>query len=67
MHYEYPLPREHPLWEMPGVILTCHISGSVASTHFLVRIYDISAQNCQSFVGGESLLNELSESQLRGQ
>ena len=51
---------------LPNMILTCHISGSSASPHFLERIYDIFAQNCHSFVHGEALLNELSESQLQG-
>ena len=66
VHYEYPLPAEHPLWEMPNIILTCHVSGSCSSPHFLERIYDIFSRNCRAFVNGESMLNELSESQLRG-
>ena len=66
VHYQYPLPPEHPLWKMPNMILTCHISGSCASPHFLQRTYDIFAQNCRSFVRGEPLLNTLSESQVRG-
>ena len=66
VHYEYPLPADHPLWGLPNMILTCHISGSCASPHFLERIYDIFTQNFHSFVHGEALLNELSESQLQG-
>ena len=66
VHYAYPLPPEHPLWAMPNIILTCHISGSCASPHFSERIYDIFAHNCGAFVRNEPLMNELSDSQLRG-
>lgn len=65
VHYAYPLPPEHPLWELPNLIMTPHISGSAMSQHFLQRIYDIVAQNCERYVGGQPLLNELTESQLR--
>jgi phosphoglycerate dehydrogenase-like enzyme len=67
VHYAYPLPPEHPLWSMPNVILTPHISGSAASTHFMERAYDIFVQNVERYAAGKPLLNELSESQLRGE
>ena len=66
VHYQYPLPSEDPLWELPHLILTPHISGSVASPHFLSRIYDIFVQNVQRYRAGEPLLNELSRDQLKG-
>ena len=66
VHYAYPLPPEHPLWEMPNLIMTPHISGSSMSPHFLHRIYDIVAHNCERYSNDQPLLNELSESQLRG-
>jgi phosphoglycerate dehydrogenase-like enzyme len=65
-HYHYPLPPEHPLWWMPNVILTPHISGSNGSPHFLERVWDIFIQNVERFRRGEPLLNELTETQLRG-
>jgi phosphoglycerate dehydrogenase-like enzyme len=67
VHYAYPLPPEHPLWSMPNLVLTPHISGSAASTHFLDRIYDIFSQNIERYRAGQPMLNELSESQLRGE
>ena len=67
VHYAYPLPPDHALWAMPNLVLTPHISGSGASTHFLERVYDIFTQNVERHVAGEPLLNELSESQLRGE
>ena len=65
-HYAYPLPPEHPLWSLPNIIMTPHISGSDASPHFLRRTYDIFTQNLERFCTGQPLLNELTEAQLRG-
>lgn len=65
-HYYYPMPPDHPLWKMPNVIFTPHISGSSASPHFLERVWDIFVQNVQRFQNGEALLNELTASELKG-
>ena len=65
-HYYYPMPPDHPLWSMKNVILTPHISGSSASPHFLERTWDIFYQNVTRLKNGESLLNELSASALKG-
>ena len=66
VHYAYPLPPEHLLWDMPNLVMTPHISGSSLSPHFLKRLYDIMAQNCERYVRSEPLLNELTTSQLLG-
>lgn len=67
VHYAYPLPPpEHPLWSLPNVILTPHISGSGSSPHFLKRTYDIFLQNLQRYSAGQPLLNELTAAQLQG-
>jgi len=63
-HYHYPLPADHPLWRFPNVILTPHISGSGASTHFAARVWDIFVQNVQRYLEGQPLLNELTHDQL---
>lgn len=65
-HYYYPMPAEHPLWKMDNVIMTPHISGSSSSPKFLERVYDIFTQNIQKMIAGESLLNKLSPSELKG-
>ncbi len=65
-HYHYPMPVEHPLWNMHNVIMTPHISGSSAGTRFLERTWDIFYQNVQRLLNGESLLNELTPDQLKG-
>jgi len=66
VHYAYPLPPGHPLWSMPNLMLTPHVSGSGASTHFLERIYDIFTQNLERYVSDQPLLNELTQEQLMG-
>lgn len=65
-HYYYPMPVDHPLWNMPNVILTPHISGSSSSPRFLERVYDIFFQNLQRMQKGDPLLNQLTPKQLQG-
>ncbi len=65
-HYQYPLPPDHSLWRMPNVVLTPHIAGSILSTNFRPRLWDIFIQNLGRVERGEPLLNELSVEQLRG-
>jgi phosphoglycerate dehydrogenase-like enzyme len=63
-HYYYPMPADHPLWSMPNVLLTPHISGSSASPNFLQRVYDILVQNVIRLKESRPLLNELNPSKL---
>lgn len=65
-HYHYPMPPGHPLWKLPNVIFTPHISGSNRSQNFLPRLWDIFAQNLDRHVRGAPLLNELTPLQLSG-
>ena len=65
-HYHYPMPPDHPLWRIPNVIMTPHISGSALSPWFLTRAWDIFIQNVERHLAGRPLLNELTASQLRG-
>ena len=66
-HYHYPMPPDHPLWKMPNVIMTPHISGSGETPSYLPRAWDIFTQNLARYRAGEPLLNELSRGQLRGE
>lgn len=63
-HYYYPMPPGHPLWQLPNVILTPHISGSSLSPGFLERGWDIFVQNIIRLRNGEQLLNELAAKDL---
>jgi phosphoglycerate dehydrogenase-like enzyme len=65
-HYYYPMPADHPLWKMPNVILTPHISGSSLSPKFLERVWDIFILNIERLHNGKHLLNELAPANLKG-
>lgn len=65
-HYHYPMPPEHPLWKMPNVIFTPHISGSSLSPSFLPHLWDIFTVNAERYAAGEPLLNTLTPEQLAG-
>lgn len=64
-HYYYPMPEDHPLWKMPNVIMTPHISGSSSSPNFLARVYDIFYLNIQRLQRTQPLLNELKPNDLK--
>ena len=51
-----PLPSNHPLWTMPGVILTPHIA-ALEGAHLEDRRRDILIENCKRFGAGRPLLN----------
>lgn len=65
-HYHYPMPANHPLWRLPNVIMTPHISGSSGSPFFLQRVWDIFVQNVERLQQGQPLWNELTPAQLTG-
>jgi phosphoglycerate dehydrogenase-like enzyme len=52
-----PLPVDHPLWDMPNVLLTPHVGGSVRG--LLPRAYRLAGEQLRRFVAGEALLNEV--------
>lgn len=56
-HFAYPLPPEHPLWRMPNVLLTPHISGADHSREFPARMVDLLLQNVERHLAGRPLLN----------
>lgn len=52
-----PLPQEHPLWKLPNVMITPHISGQYHLPETFERIVDISAANLAAYLQGEPLRN----------
>lgn len=52
-----PLPKEHPLWQCPGVVITPHISGyyHLRKTHDL--IIEIAARNIENLISGRPIMN----------
>ncbi|MET7994054.1 2-hydroxyacid dehydrogenase [Amycolatopsis sp. NPDC005232] len=50
-----PLPADHPLWRVPGVVITPHVAGGSAS--FYPRAKKLVAEQLRRFVAGEPLLN----------
>ncbi|MGY4362934.1 phosphoglycerate dehydrogenase-like enzyme [Bradyrhizobium sp. i1.3.1] len=50
-----PLPPESPLWTMPNVIATPHVSGS--PTNYAERVFLIFADNIERFLNGQALTN----------
>jgi phosphoglycerate dehydrogenase-like enzyme len=64
-HAPSPLPPDHPLWRMPNVIVTPHISGADHSRNFPARIGALFVENMQRYLGGRPLLNLVTPAELR--
>ena len=52
-----PLPSDHPLWSIPGVLITPHIgvTGDRENSH--ARRVELLIENCKRFARGEELMN----------
>ena len=50
-----PLPADHPLWTMPGVLLTPHTAGY--GPYLDDRRFDVLSDNVQRFLTGQALRN----------
>ncbi|QKV75219.1 2-hydroxyacid dehydrogenase [Amycolatopsis sp. Hca4] len=50
-----PLPADHPLWTVPGVVITPHIAGG--SSSFYPRAKKLAAEQLRRYAKGEELLN----------
>ncbi|HEU0080111.1 MAG TPA: NAD(P)-dependent oxidoreductase [Longimicrobiaceae bacterium] len=50
-----PLPPESPLWDLPNVLVTPHVSGT--SHRFWRRETDLVVENVRRYLAGEPLLN----------
>ncbi|MGC3860070.1 2-hydroxyacid dehydrogenase [Micromonospora chersina] len=52
-----PLPADHPLWDLPNVLLTPHVAGSVRG--LLPRAYRLVGEQVRRFAAGEPLVNRV--------
>lgn len=50
-----PLPRDHPLWRAPNLLITPHIATD--TPRFSARAFAFAAEQAQRFAKGEKLLN----------
>ena len=50
-----PLPPDHPLWTMPGVLITPHTAGY--GPYLDDRRFEVLLDNCQRFLAGQPLRN----------
>lgn len=50
-----PLPADHPLWTLPGVLLTPHVGGE--GPYLDERRREIVQENCRRFAAGQPLRN----------
>ena len=55
-----PLPADHPLWTLPGVLLTPHVAGH--GPYLDERRFAILADNARRFVAGTALCNVVDKS-----
>ena len=52
-----PLPADSPLYELPNVVLTPHIAGSLGTE--VSRLGDLAVAEVQRFVAGDALAHEV--------
>jgi phosphoglycerate dehydrogenase-like enzyme len=50
-----PLPADHPLWQMPNVIITPHIAAT--SDRVFSRVFLLAQENVRRYVRGDPLLS----------
>jgi phosphoglycerate dehydrogenase-like enzyme len=55
VYEQEPLPAEHPLWTLPGVLMTPHMAGY--GPHLNERRYAILRDNCRAMLEGGALRN----------
>jgi phosphoglycerate dehydrogenase-like enzyme len=55
-----PLPADHPLWTIPGVMITPHTAGH--GPYLDERRFEVLSDNCRRFLAGEALRNVVEKS-----
>lgn len=54
-----PLPAGHPLWRVPGLLLTPHVAGSVAGAQ--PRVFGLVRAQLERYLAGEPLANVVTD------
>jgi phosphoglycerate dehydrogenase-like enzyme len=57
---EEPLPADHPLWTLPGVLITPHMAGH--GPYLDERRFEVVLDNARRFVAGQPLRNVVDKS-----
>jgi phosphoglycerate dehydrogenase-like enzyme len=57
---EEPLPADHPLWTLPGVLITPHTAGY--GPYLDERRFEVLRDNCRRFLTGQPLRNVVDKS-----
>lgn len=52
-----PLPSDHPLWDLPNVLITPHMAGD--SPGSVIRAFELAGDQVRRFAAGEPLINEV--------
>jgi phosphoglycerate dehydrogenase-like enzyme len=52
-----PLPPDHPLWGLPGVLITPHMAGDSPAS--IARSFELVGDQIRRFAAGEQLINEV--------
>ncbi|KAL4224931.1 hypothetical protein ACF0H5_015627 [Mactra antiquata] len=60
---EEPLPESSPLWTMPNVIVTPHVSGWAPTQKYVTSVLDCFVQNYKNYVEGKPLQGTFNWSQ----
>jgi phosphoglycerate dehydrogenase-like enzyme len=57
-----PLPRESPLWEAPGLLITPHMTAIIDGDTLWARHYELIAENMRRWLAGREMLNVVDKS-----
>ena len=52
-----PLPKDHPLWALPNVLISPHMAGDSPST--TVRCFELAGDQIRRFAAGQALINQV--------
>lgn len=52
-----PLPKDHPLWALPNVLITPHMAGDSPST--TIRCFELAGDQIRRLAAGQPLVNEV--------